>query len=128
MNKKILIIGGGVTVLGAIGYLYFTNKKKQDALLLGGVSSTGTASTTGADSNPVNNGVPTLSTGGINPLVVNSNLIDEQVKLDKAKEIVSKIDKLNRLPAIMRAVQSKALNKEINKLGYSYSKGILSKL
>lgn len=128
MNKKVLIIGGGVVVLGAIGYLYFTNKKKQDALLSGGAGSTSQTPTTGVVSNQINNGIPPLSTGGINPLAVNSNLIDEQVKLDKAKEIVAKIDKLNKLPAIMRAVQAKVLNKEINKLGYSYSKGTLSKL
>ena len=52
MNKKVLIIGGGVVVLGAIGYLYFTNKKKQEALLSVGTSGAGSTSATPTTGTP----------------------------------------------------------------------------
>lgn len=99
MNKKVLIIGGGVVVLGAIGYLYFTNKKKQDALLSGGTSGAGSTSatpttgtpTTGVGASPINNEIPPLSTGGIVTSATKAPTIQGQEDLDKANDIVVKI-------------------------------------
>jgi hypothetical protein len=99
MNKKVLIIGGGVVVLGAIGYLYFTNKKKQEALLSGGTSGAGSTSatpttgtsTTGVGASPINSEIPPLSTGGIVTSTTKAPTIEEQIKLDKANDIVVKI-------------------------------------
>ena len=99
MNKKVLIIGGGVVVLGAIGYLYFTNKKKQDALLSGGTSGAGSTSatpttgtpTTGVGASPINNEIPPLSTGGIVTPTTKAPTIQGQEDLDKANDIVVKI-------------------------------------
>ena len=102
MNKKVLIIGGGVVVLGAIGYLYFTNKKKQEALLSGGTSGAGSTSatpttgtpTTGVGASPINSEIPPLSTGGIVTPTTKAPSIEEQKKLDQANDIVDKIKKL----------------------------------
>lgn len=99
MNKKVLIIGGGVVVLGAIGYLYFTNKKKQDALLSGGTSESGSTSatpttgtpTTGVGASPINSEIPPLSTGGIVTPTTKAPTIQEQENLDVANDIVIKI-------------------------------------
>ena len=99
MNKKVLIIGGGVVVLGAIGYLYFTNKKKQDALLSGGTSGAGSTSattttgtpTTGVGASPINSEIPPLSTGGIVTSATKAPTIQGQEDLDKANDIVVKI-------------------------------------
>lgn len=99
MNKKVLIIGGGVVVLGAIGYLYFTNKKKQDALLSGGTSGAGSTSatpttgtpTTGVGASPINNEIPPLSTGGIVTPTTKAPTIQGQEDLDKANDIVVKL-------------------------------------
>jgi len=99
MNKKVLIIGGGVVVLGAIGYLYFTNKKKQDALLSVGTSGAGSTSgtpttgtpTTGVGASPINNEIPPLSTGGIVTPTTKAPTIQGQEDLDKANDIVVKI-------------------------------------
>jgi hypothetical protein len=94
MNKKVLIIGGGVVVLGAIGYLYFTNKKKQDALLSGGTSgadSTSATPTTGVGASSINSEIPPLSTGGIVTSTTVAPTIQEQQTLDMANDIVVKI-------------------------------------
>jgi hypothetical protein len=99
MNKKVLIIGGGVVVLGAIGYLYFTNKKKQDALLSGGTSGAGSTSvtpttgtpTTGVGASPINSEIPPLSTGGIVTSATKAPTIQGQEDLDKANDIVVKL-------------------------------------
>lgn len=99
MNKKVLIIGGGVVVLGAIGYLYFTNKKKQEAVLSGGTSGAGSTSatpttgtpTTGVGASPINSEIPPLSTGGIVTSATKAPTIQGQEDLDKANDIVVKI-------------------------------------
>ena len=99
MNKKVLIIGGSVVVLGAIGYLYFTNKKKQDALLSGGTFGAGSTSatpttgtpTTGVGASPINSEIPPLSTGGIVTSATKAPTIQGQEDLDKANDIVVKI-------------------------------------
>lgn len=108
MNKKVLIIGGGVVVLGAIGYLYFTNKKKQDALLSGGTSGAGSTSatpttgtpTTGVGASPINSEIPPLSTGGIVTSATKAPTIQGQEDLDKANDIVVKIKQFEKMSAI----------------------------
>ena len=111
MNKKVLIIGGGVVVLGAIGYLYFTNKKKQDALLSGGTSGAGSTSatpttvtpTTGVGASPINSEIPPLSTGGIVTPTTKAPTIQEQENLDVANDIVVKIKKYEKMSAIRQS-------------------------
>ncbi len=111
MNKKVLIIGGGVVVLGAIGYLYFTNKKKQDALLSGGTSGAGSTSatsttgtpTTGVGASPINSEIPPLSTGGIVTPTTKAPTIQGQEDLDKANDIVVKIKQFEKLSAVKEA-------------------------
>jgi hypothetical protein len=111
MNKKVLIIGGGVVVLGAIGYLYFTNKKKQDALLSSGTSGAGSTSatpttgtpTTGVGASPINSEIPPLSTGGIVTPTTKAPTVEEQEKLDKANDIVVKIKQFEKMSAIKQS-------------------------
>ena len=111
MNKKVLIIGGGVVVLGAIGYLYFTNKKKQDALLSGGTSGVGSTSatpttgtpTTGVGASPINSEIPPLSTGGIVTPTTKAPTIQEQENLDVANDIVVKIKQYENWSALEEA-------------------------
>ena len=156
MNKKVLIIGGGVVVLGAIGYLYFTNKKKQDALVSGGTSgadSTSATPTTGVGASPINSEIPPLSTGGIVTSTTVAPTIQEQQTLDMANDIVVKIKDYYKKIAFEKAIKpmsminyswshsvvmSKYYTSEINKLkndllklGYEYKSekdGILVKL
>lgn len=107
MNKKVLIIGGGVVVLGAIGYLYFTNKKNQDALLSGGTSGAGSTSatpttgtpTTGVGASPINSEIPPLSTGGIVTTTTVAPTPQGQEDLQKAKDLAEKIKKYYQLSA-----------------------------
>jgi len=156
MNKKVLIIGGGVVVLGAIGYLYFTNKKKQDALLSGGTSGAGSTSatpTTGVGASPINNEIPPLSTGGIVTSATKAPTIQGQEDLDKANDIVVKIKDYYKKsafqqsgvsmfqPSTFNPVSTKLLNPypimisklkdDLLKLGYEYkgtANGVLVKL
>ena len=153
MNKKVLIIGGGVVVLGAIGYLYFTNKKKQDALLSGGTSGAGSTSatpttgtpTTGVGASPINSEIPPLSTGGIVTPTTKAPTIQEQENLDIANDIVVKIKDYykkssfkttnsmfqpstfnpigTKLPNLYPALINK-LKDDLLKLGYEYKGGI----
>jgi hypothetical protein len=107
MNKKVLIIGGGVVVLGAIGYLYFTNKKKQDALLSGGTSGAGSTSGTPTTGTPTTENV-TKGTiiepsrdGGVTPSVITtpSNTkptIQNQEELDRIMDNIKKNMELSR--------------------------------
>lgn len=150
MNKKVLIIGGGVVVLGAIGYLYFTNKKKQDALLSGGTSGAGSTSatpttgtpTTGVGASPINSEIPPLSTGGIVTSATKAPTIQGQEDLDKANDIVVKIKQFEKMSAIKEAkiarwkplqgmgdfgkptntypIAIKKLKDDLLKLGYEY--------
>jgi hypothetical protein len=150
MNKKVLIIGGGVVVLGAIGYLYFTNKKKQDALLSGGASGAGSTSatpttgtpTTGVGASPINNEIPPLSTGGIVTSATKAPTIQGQEDLDKANDIVVKLKDYYQKSSFQQArvnsykpssmsfsfmkpsnpypIMIKKLKDELLKLGYEY--------
>jgi hypothetical protein len=149
MNKKVLIIGGGVVVLGAIGYLYFTNKKKQDALLSGGTSGAGSTSatpTTGVGASPINSEIPPLSTGGIVTPTTKAPTIQGQEDLDKANDIVVKIKQFQKMSVIKEGQIARwnptsglgnfgkpintypsAINKlkdDLLKLGYEYKGGI----
>lgn len=125
--KKGVFIVAGVLAVGGLAYLYFTNKKKQTSLLAGGTSgasSTSGTATTGVGASSVNTEIPPLSTGGISPITN----VESQQNLDKAKDIVAKINKSNSLPFSIRNIQVKSLNKKLKELGYKYSNGILSKL
>ena len=123
MNKKVLIIGGGVVVLGAIGYLYFTNKKKQEEILSGGASATQPSATT-----------PTVATSGANdsgikPLSVLDVVYTKQdINLDKAKELVKLI--VNAPKSSFGSVFKTRYIKQLEDLGYVYNEnnGVLTKL
>ena len=125
--KKGVFIVAGVLAVGGLAYLYFANKKKQTSLLAGGTSgasSTSGTATTVVGTSSVNTEIPPLSTGGISPITN----VESQQNLDKAKDIVAKINKSNSLPFSIRNALVKSLNKKLKELGYEYSKGILSKL
>jgi hypothetical protein len=94
MNKKVLIIGGGIVVIGAGAYLYFMNKSKKEALLSGSATpttSSATTPTTGVGASPINSEIPPLSTGGIVTPTTKAPTIQEQENLDIANDIVVKI-------------------------------------
>ena len=107
MNKKVLIIGGGIVVIGAIGYLYFTNKKKQDALLSGGTSGAGSTSATPTTGTPTTENV-TKGTiiepsrdGGVTPSVITTpsntkQTIQNQEELDRIMDSIKKNMELSR--------------------------------
>ena len=99
MNKKVLIIGGGIVVIGAGAYLYFMNKSKKEALLSGSATPTTSgattpttsATTTSSITSPINSEIPPLSTGGIVTPTTKAPTIQEQENLDIANDIVVKI-------------------------------------
>jgi hypothetical protein len=158
MNKKVLIIGGGVVVLGAIGYLYFTNKKKQTALLSGGTigvaptSPTTTTSSAGVGSSAINTEIAPLPTSTIITSTTKASTAEEQIKLDKANDIAETIKKYYGLsanaerlrmfkPSTFNQIWSKPSNPypamisklkdDLLKLGYEYKgekDGVLVKL
>ncbi len=100
MNKKVLIIGGGIVVIGAGAYLYFMNKSKKEALLSGSATpttsgattpTTSGATTTGSITSAIDSQIPPLSTGGIVTPTTKAPTIQEQENLDIANDIVVKI-------------------------------------
>ncbi len=106
MNKKVLIIGGGVVVLGAIGYLYFTNKKKQEEILSGGATATqpsatpttGTPTTENVTKGTI---IEPSRDGGVTPSVITtpSNTkptIQNQEELDRIMDNIKKNMELSR--------------------------------
>ena len=154
--KKTIFIVGGVLALGAIGYLFLRNKKKQESLLGGTATSetSGTAtvgtSTSATNSTSVNSQIPPLSTGGIA-----TTSIQDQQNLDKANSIAEKIRKYQKLstqrnviismwkPSIFKPIKPKntypemikKLKSELLSLGYKFEgttsglfKGILVKI
>jgi hypothetical protein len=124
MNKKVLIIGGGVVVLGAIGYLYFTNKKKQEEILSGGASATQPSATTQTGATSVAND------SGIKPLSVLDVVYTKQdINLDKAKELVKRMMNMPEGVGISNAIKTKLI-KQLKDLGYVYNEnnGVLTKL
>ncbi len=146
MNKKVLIIGGGVVVLGAIGYLYFTNKKKQEEILSGGATATQPSATTqtGATSGASDGGIAPLPKGStITPTTVdgvttsvittpNSALtIQNQAELDrimdkikKNLEIVnSKSLRIGQVARVNAKKQIALLKNDLLKLGYEVKEG-----
>jgi len=95
MNKKVLIIGGGILVIGVGAYLYFTKKDKKEALSSGSVTPTTsgatTPTTTSGSTSAIDSEIPPLSTGGIVTPSTKATTVEEQEKLDKANDIVVKI-------------------------------------
>jgi hypothetical protein len=154
--KNVLFIGGGLAVVGGLAYLYLKNKKKQEAILTGGTSTTQPSATTpivttptGATSSATDGGL----TGG--SMIVTSKTTasnsEEQAKLDTAKDIEAKINnyykasasqqRLNLMkPKGIFAISSnsnpypfliKKLQDELKKLGYEYKgqiDGVLVKI
>jgi hypothetical protein len=96
MNKKVLIIGGGIVVIGAGAYLYFMNKSKKEALLSGGATATQPSATNVQTP-------PPLSTGGIVTPTTKAPTIQEQENLDIANDIVVKIKDYYQKIAFMKA-------------------------
>jgi hypothetical protein len=96
MNKKVLIIGGGILVIGVGAYLYFKKKDKKEALSSGSVTPTTSATTTSATTtsgitSAIDSQIPPLSTGGIVTPTTKAPTIQEQENLDKANDIVVKL-------------------------------------
>ncbi len=100
MNKKVLIIGGGIVVIGAGAYLYFMNKSKKEALLSGSATpttsgattpTTSATTTTSSITSAIDSQIPPLSTGGIVTPTTKAPTIQEQENLDIANDIVVKI-------------------------------------
>jgi hypothetical protein len=127
MNKKVLIIGGGVVVLGAIGYLYFTNKKKQEEILSGGATATQPSATT--QTGATSSATSVANDSGIKPLSVLDVVYTKQdVNLDKAKELVKLI--FNAPKSSFGSVFKTKYIKQLKDLGYVYNEnnGVLTKL
>jgi hypothetical protein len=154
--KNVLFIGGGLAVVGGLAYLYLKNKKKQEAILTGGTSTTQPSATTpivttptGATSSATDGGL----TGG--SMIVTSKTTasnsEEQAKLDTAKDIEAKINnyykasasqqRLNLMkPKGIFAISSnsnpypfliKKLKDDLKTLGYEYKgqiDGVLVKI
>lgn len=129
MNKKVLIIGGGVLLLGSIAYLYFTNKKKTEALLSGAVAPTTSGSQNTTTNLPTEN-VPKGSIitpskdGGITPLVVSTPsqtqpTIQNQQELDRIMDSIKKNVDLSkkRQQSIARWKPSNAFRASGGKIG-----------
>jgi hypothetical protein len=111
--KKAILIGGGVLLVGGIAYLYFTNKKKTEALLSVGVapsSESSTSATANATLNKINSEIKPLS-------ALDTKITVEDVELEKAKEIVKKM-LLNNV--FQSRISSSAYKSKLKKLGYSY--------
>ena len=133
MNKKVLIIGGGVVVLGAIGYLYFTNKKKQDALLSGGTSGAGSTSATtqtGATSGASDGGIAPLPKGStITPTTVDgvtTSVIttpNSALTVQNQMELDAILDNIKRNIAISKSSITKALSGGFTAKEWKDSKG-----
>ena len=91
MNKKVLIIGGGILVIGVGAYLYFKKKDKKEALSSGSVTPTTSATTTSGITSAIDSQIPPLSTGGIVTPTTKAPTIQGQEDLDKANDIVVKL-------------------------------------
>jgi hypothetical protein len=105
--KKTVFILAGVLAVGGVAYLYFTNKKKQTALLSGGTSGAGSTSATpttttssaGVGSSAINTEIAPLPTSTIITSTTKAPTIEEQIKLDKANDIAETIKKYYGLSA-----------------------------
>jgi hypothetical protein len=111
MNKKVLIIGGGILVIGVGAYLYFTKKDKKEALssgsatpsTSGATTPTTSSTTTSSITSPINSEIPPLSTGGIVTPTTKAPTIQEQENLDIANDIVVKIKQFEKMSAIKQS-------------------------
>jgi hypothetical protein len=117
MNKKLLIIGGGIVVIGAGAYFYFMNKKEKDALAVdtqnptSGTNVTPTSGTTTPKSDSV---APALS--GLDVY-----LTQEDINLPKAKELIFEIVKAEKSNSnFVRNLLGNKFRKELKDLGYTY--------
>jgi hypothetical protein len=156
MNKKVLIIGGGIVVIGAGAYLYFMNKSKKEALLSGSATpttSSATTPTTSGSTSAIDSEIPPLSTGGIVTPTTKAPTIQGQEDLDKANDIVVKIKDYYQKSSFQQArvnsykpssmsfsfmkpsnpypIMIKKLKDDLLKLGYEYKgdkDGVLVKL
>jgi len=150
MNKKVLIIGGGILVIGVGAYLYFTKKDKKEALSSGSAtpstSGATTPTTTSGSTSTIDSEIPPLSTGGIVTPTTKAPTIQGQEDLDKANDIVVKIKDYYKKsasaqmrvdsfrvdtfsPIWMKPINTypSAINKlkdDLLKLGYEYKGGI----
>jgi hypothetical protein len=150
MNKKVLIIGGGILVIGVGAYLYFTKKDKKEALSSGSVTPTTsgatTPTTTSGSTSAIDSEIPPLSTGGIVTPTTKAPTIQGQEDLDKANDIVVKIKQFQKMSVIKEGQIARwnptsglgnfgkpintypsAINKlkdDLLKLGYEYKGGI----
>lgn len=102
--KNTVFILAGVLAVGGVAYLYFTNKKKQTALLSGGTTGLGATSpaTTlsgGVGSSAVNTEIAPLPTNTIITSTTKAPTAEEQVKLDTANDIAETIRKYYGLSA-----------------------------
>jgi hypothetical protein len=157
MNKKVLIIGGGIVVIGAGAYLYFMNKSKKEALSSGSATPTTsgatTPTTTSGSTSAIDSEIPPLSTGGIVTPTTKAPTIQGQEDLDKANDIVVKIKDYYQKSSFQQArvnsykpssmsfsfmkpsnpypIMIKKLKDDLLKLGYEYKgdkDGVLVKL
>jgi hypothetical protein len=150
MNKKVLIIGGGILVIGVGAYLYFTKKDKKEALSSGSATPTTsgatTPTTTSGSTSAIDSEIPPLSTGGIVTPTTKAPTIQGQEDLDKANDIVVKIkDSYKKSASAQMKVDSfrvdtfnpiwmkpsnpypfriNKLKDDLLKLGYEYKGGI----
>jgi hypothetical protein len=138
MNKKVLIIGGGILVIGVGAYLYFTKKDKKEALSSGSVTPTTSGATTPAttDNLPKGTIITPSSDGGITPLSVTipsqtKPTIQNQEELDRIMDSIKKnMDIVNtrslRISQNAKNESKRAialLKNDLLKLGYEVKEG-----
>jgi hypothetical protein len=135
--KKTVFILAGVLAVGGVAYLYFTNKKKQTALLSGGTigvaptSPTTTTSSAGVGSSAINTEIAPLPTSTIITSTTKASTAEEQIKLDKANDIAETIKKYYGLSATaevrIKMFKPSTFNPLFNKPSNPYPK-MISKL
>jgi hypothetical protein len=99
--KKGLLIGGGVVAIGAVAYfLYIKQKKKEEGLVVGSQLVSGTieaipqAIPQATATALVNSQIAPIQTGGVVANVTTFVSIEDQKKLDQARDLFEKIKQL----------------------------------
>lgn len=104
--KKGVFILAGVLAIGGVAYLYFSNKKKQEAILGGTKTSEATnlsSNPSSAELNSIDKEITPIKSGSIVTSETKETTIQAQENLDKANDIADKIREKYKLSAIYQA-------------------------
>ena len=117
--KKVLIIGGGILTLGGVAYFLYMNKKKKDQEISVSNQDTTEANTTSATTSttaPIDVEIPPLPFKGVVSKSTALTDIEEQRKLDRARDIYDAIMKLPFSPFV--TINTQRQTNELLALGY----------